>query len=80
MMKWLRCGGYGVFLFTTSTVDNYYDSMNIMQPYNENRIIIYGKAVRDRKLHRARATLPARNGSCDVIDHVIIRFPICHFL
>ena len=28
----------------------------------------------------ARATPLSRNGSRDVIDHVTIRFPICHFL
>jgi len=40
--------------------------------------LITRKAVRDRPLPGARKD--ARNGSRDVIDHVTIRFPICHFL
>ena len=31
-------------------------------------------AVKDRNLRQARTTPP------DVIDHVFIRFPMCHFL
>jgi len=28
------------------------------------------KTARNRNLHQEHATLPARNGSCDVVDHV----------